>query len=292
MRALACAVQHAHLATSITPSAGDAWSTLAFVLYLQGDAAEGAAAAQKATALEPDNWQHWLRLAFVSWGENRIRAARMALQLCPGLALAYWLIATVLIARGAFDAALEVLRHGCAAQDAQATATEGFPGLGLHLLRGLVLAAQQQLDHAVDALNLELSGMCHEQMYARECASNTWYALGAIRRRQRRRSEAEQAFANGLQVAPAHVWTLAALGRTLGSGEAGTPRALDTALAGAAGLACAGRHAEAAAAYRAAVLSASMPCAGWLLPVEPLIDPDSRADIWADVLAIVRRRAV
>ena len=34
--------------------------------------------------LEPDNWRHHFRLAFVSWGEERLRAAHRTLALAPG----------------------------------------------------------------------------------------------------------------------------------------------------------------------------------------------------------------
>src|SRR5436309_486084 len=80
--------------------------------------------------------------AFVSWGEERLRAAHRVLTLCPGLALAYWFAATVFVARQAFDAALVELRAGCASQDAQRRETGRFNAVGLHLLHGLVLAAQ------------------------------------------------------------------------------------------------------------------------------------------------------
>jgi hypothetical protein len=68
---------------------------------------------------EPNVWQHSLRLAFVSWGDQRLRAAQRVLTLCPELALAHWFAATVFITRQAFDAAIKHLRDGCAAQDAQ-----------------------------------------------------------------------------------------------------------------------------------------------------------------------------
>jgi tetratricopeptide (TPR) repeat protein len=248
-----------------------------------------------------------VRLAFVSWGEDRIRAARTMLGLSPATALGHWLIATVLIARGAFDAALDVLRDGCTAQDEESAGRGTFPAVGLYLLRGLVLAAQQRLDEAVDALTRELSGIDKGQMYARECVANTWYALGAIHLRRRQRDAAEDAFANALRVAPAHVFTLAALGRLpsvpsftihpstpLGAGDSRFTIDLDRQLAGAIALARAGRHGEAAQTYRMAIegLPSTMQSAGWLLPVEPLLDPMSRRDIWGDVLAIVRRRAL
>jgi hypothetical protein len=70
------------------------------------------------------------------------------------------------------------------------------------------------------------------------------------------------------------------------------PRALDAMLARAVGLARAGRHSDAAKAYRDAVTASLLPSAGWILPVEPLINPSSHPDIWADTLAIVRRRAL
>src|SRR2546430_9108078 len=47
-----------------------------------------AAAARNATSLEPDDWRHYLSLAFVSWGEDRLRASHKVSKLCPGLALA------------------------------------------------------------------------------------------------------------------------------------------------------------------------------------------------------------
>jgi hypothetical protein len=41
--------------------------------------------------LEADNWRHHLRLAYVSWGEERLREAGRTLALLPGFPLAHWL---------------------------------------------------------------------------------------------------------------------------------------------------------------------------------------------------------
>lgn len=282
-------VEHARRAIALAPESGDAWSSLALALYLHGAIDESAAAARKAVALERDNWLHWLRFAFVSWGEDRIRAARTIRAFYPDLALAYWLIATVLIARGAFDVTLSVLNAGCAAQDRQSTRPGSFPAVGLHLLRGLVLAALDDLDAAEQALTRELS--CAEgQLYARECHANTWYALGAVRLRQRRRQDAEQAFANALQVAPAHLFALAALGRTRPASSK-DPRALESSLAEAIRLARVGQHSEAADAWHAAVAACPLPYAGWILPVGPVINPAAHPALWAGVLTTVRTRA-
>ena len=217
------------------------------------------------------------------------------LALCPGLALAHWLEESPRVASspvGAFKPALDVLHEGCAAQDAQSTARGSFPAVGLHLLRGLVRAARGRLDGAAEAFTRELACVRAGSCTARECAANTWYTLGAVRSRQRRRTNADDAFRSALQVAPAHLYTSAALGRPLPCLDPSDPRTLDAAFASAAGMARAGRRADAAKAYRAAVVNASLPCAGWLLPVEPLIDAGSHPDIWSDIVAIVRRRAV
>ena len=144
--ALQTADRHAREACRLDPSSGEAWSTLAFVLHRRGDGREAIAAAREAVRLEPDVWRHYLRLASVSWGDERLRAAHRVRKLCPGLALAYWFTATVFVARQAFDAALEALRTGCAAQDAQCKETGRFHMVGLHLLHGLVLAAQGAMD--------------------------------------------------------------------------------------------------------------------------------------------------
>jgi predicted Zn-dependent protease len=109
------AEHHAREACRLDPSSGEPWSTLAFVLFLQGNARDAVAAAYNAISLESDDWRHHLALAFVSWGEERLRAAHKVSKLCPGLALAHWLAATVFIARQAFDAAVPGGRAGAVA---------------------------------------------------------------------------------------------------------------------------------------------------------------------------------
>jgi tetratricopeptide (TPR) repeat protein len=131
-------------------------------------------ACRKAVALERNGWRHWLRLAYVSWGDERIEAAETALKLHPDLALAHWLLATVLIARGAFDAALIAILAGCAAQDKQRIAPGPYPAVGLHLQHGLVLLALGRLDEALRAFESELDVPDYGQLYARERAAKRW----------------------------------------------------------------------------------------------------------------------
>jgi DNA-binding winged helix-turn-helix (wHTH) protein len=177
-------IQHAHKGCELDPTSGEAWSTLAFVLYLHGDARDAAAAACKATMLEPEDGRHALSTARVSWGGDRLRAAARALTMGAGTALPHWLRGTVLIARGTFPAAFEEVRLGCAAQDAQIKGV-GFPAVGLHLQHALLLGAHGLLDEAVAALQRELTWANSGQVYARECAANTCYTLGAIYWRSR-----------------------------------------------------------------------------------------------------------
>ena len=273
------------------PASADAWSTLGFALSLTGDTDAASAASWKAVALEPSGWRHWLRLAYVSWGEERIEAAHTARTLCPDLALAHWLTGTVFVARGAFDAALTELRTGCAAQDRQRLISAIYPAVGLHLLHGLVLAAQDRLDEAAHAFQRELAGPDRDQLYSRECAANTWYAIGAVHVRRGQGGDADAAFRRALEIAPGHLVSRAALGLPIAALPPSDPRALDPAMARAIGLARSGRHREAAAMYEEAVSSARTPNAGWILPVEPILHPAARPDVWTNALAIVRRRA-
>src|SRR5262249_43038519 len=92
---LQLAIHHASKGCELEPASADAWSTLAFAFCLNGATNDAEAAACKAVELDSSDWRHAMRLAYVSWGGARLRAARRVLKLCPGLALAHYLIATV-----------------------------------------------------------------------------------------------------------------------------------------------------------------------------------------------------
>jgi DNA-binding winged helix-turn-helix (wHTH) protein len=290
--ALTMALDHAVKGCELAPASADAWSTRAFALCLNGETDDAEAAAWKAVDLDPSDWRHAMRLSYVSWGEARLRAARRVLTLCPGLALAHYLMATVFVARQAFAAALDLLRDGCAAQDAQANSTTGYPGVALHLHRARVLAATGDVDAAIDELARELDAPHRGQVYARECIANTWYTLGALRHRQGRRDAAATAFHEALNVVPGHLFATAALGGdTTCPPRRQDPHTIDLAMAQAIGLARAGRHRDAARICGDALAQAPPGGAGWLLPAEPTLDPIARLDIWAPTLAILRGRA-
>ena len=134
---LAAAANHAREACRLDPNYGEGWATLGFVLDRTGAAVDAAAALTRAVSLEPDNWRHHLRLAAVSWGEARLRAARRTLALLPGCPLAHWLAATVHVARQAPDEAERELGEG-----ARALSARGGHAL---LRRGARMAARADL---------------------------------------------------------------------------------------------------------------------------------------------------
>jgi DNA-binding winged helix-turn-helix (wHTH) protein/Tfp pilus assembly protein PilF len=284
---LAQGIRHARTACLLAPASGEAWITLAFVFHLNGENKHATAAALKAMALGPENWRLALRAAYVCWGERRLDAAVRAITLRPGTALAHWLISTVFIARQAFPRALEELRIGCAAQEAQVRGSD-YPAVGLYLLHGLVLAAHGRLDEAARQLQRELTWADSGQLYAQKCAANTWYALGAVCLRQQKRAEADAAFKRALTIYPRHVSAASVLhGKVPASASA-----IDAALGLAIVLARGGRHVEAARVYHDAVGQTPSGSAGWLLPVEPMLNPLAHPEVWAKALALIANRAL
>ena len=134
------------------------------------------------------------------------------------------------------------------------------------------------------------------QLYARECSANTLYADGAIRLRQGRRDEAAAAFREALKRVPGHPLAAAALARVPSgsstSAVRGDAMGVDPAIVQAAVLALAGKHDQAARLCGDALARAEPGPAGWLLPVEPLLNATAHRDVWADTLAMVRDRAI
>jgi tetratricopeptide (TPR) repeat protein len=256
--------------------------------------------------LKPDNWRHHIRLAYVAWGEERLRAAHKTLVLFPGFPLAHLLAATVYVARVAFDLAEQELHTGATAQDAQ-QGSHAFTSVGCHWLLGLVLLARGDEQRAFDELQRELLFETNGHLYARECAANTWYAIGALHLRRGHRPDAAVAFEHALERVPSHLLALiglslaretpaeretlhARIGRRLGQLEAsglGVERALARAALGVA----AGGPEDAARILDEALGAASTGSAGWLIPVDPLLNVSAHEPALARVLARLRTRA-
>src|SRR4029453_15838537 len=114
--ALDRAARHAREACRLDAQSGEAWATLGFVLDRTGHRLDARAGAGRAVSLEPDNWRHHFRLALVSWGEERLRAAHRTLALLPDFPLARWLAATVHVARQVLPEAQRELEAGLSSQ--------------------------------------------------------------------------------------------------------------------------------------------------------------------------------
>jgi tetratricopeptide (TPR) repeat protein len=301
--ALALAGYHAREACRLDPRSGEAWATLAFVLDRSGSSVDACAAANRAVMLEPDNWRHRFRLSFVSWGEARLRAARQTLALLPDFPLAHWLAATVYVARQALPEAERELLAGLATLAGQRAGGTKFSAVALHWLMGLIYLSRDDETRALDAFERELSFEDAGQLYARECAANTWYAIGAVRLRQGRRTDAAAAFTHALERVAAHPMARVGLAAAGSGDQTGLPpidttvdhhsraASVDEAMVRAAQLVVAGVHGEAARVVDAALVAAPPGNAVWLLPIEPLLHVAARPDVWSRPLTTLRNRA-
>ena len=304
--ALVAAVQHAREACRLDPGLAEAWATLGFVLRAAGDSHSALAAARRAVTLEPDNWRHQLRLAFVGWGEERLRAANRALHLLPGLGLAHFLAATVHVARQSYAAAERELVAGAAAQDEQRAGGSRFSAVGLHWLHGLVRLRDGDAVSAREAFERELAFEQAGHLYTRECCAHAHYALGALAARAGDRAAAIAAFDRALACAGGHVMPLAAkaalaedasavaLNATLDARLAALRAhglTIDAAVAGSVNDVLHGEHARAAGRIQKAIAETAPHAQGWLIPIDPLLNVVAHVDTWAAVLAALRTRA-
>ena len=293
--ALETATRHSREACRLSPDYGEAWATLGFVLDRTGRHVDALAATRRAVTLEPDNWRHHFRLAYVGWGEERLRAAHRTLALLPGFALARWLIATVYVARNALDEAERELAMGIATQSGAPTA-QRFSAVALHWLQGLIHLARDDRQSALDAFERELTSEGDGHLYGRECCANTWYAIGALRLRQGDREAAAAAFREAVRRIPGHPLARLGLAGAYASDAAVAGRhehgaSVDATIAHALVLARAGKHVEAAALVEQALAAAPPGNAGWVIPIEPLLHVSAQPDIWVAALARLRSRA-
>jgi DNA-binding winged helix-turn-helix (wHTH) protein/Tfp pilus assembly protein PilF len=303
--ALERAAHHAREACRLEPHYAEAWATLGFVLDKTGARDDAQAAGRLAIALEPDNWRHHLRLASISWGEARLRAAGRALALLPGHPLAHWLAATVHVARGALDEAERHVHAGIDEQRRLEEAPATFNGVGLEWLAGLLCLARGEEDKAMAAFERELSLERGGHLYARECCAHAWHAIGALHLRAGRRDEAAEAFRQAIAriaghplahvgLAAAQRGDAASAGETAPTADAsapGGPTPFEVLLARSAALTLGDRRDEAAAVVERALASAPPGNAGWLVPLEPLLRVFSNPRPWTAVLARLRARA-
>jgi DNA-binding winged helix-turn-helix (wHTH) protein/Tfp pilus assembly protein PilF len=289
------ALSHAQTACRLNPEYGEAWATLGFVLELGEHGIDALAALRRAVTLEPDNWRHHLRLAYASWGETRLRAARQALALLPDCPMAHWLVATVFVARGALAQAERELDTAIVMLADEPRMPDRFSVVALHWLKGLLLHAQGDDDGAMAMFERELALESRGQLYARECCANAWYAIGACRLRRGDRADARAAFEQAVARVPRHPMAHAGLAVSSGSMTCealdNAPPSMDVGIARAALRVAVDDVSGAVAIVAAALESAPLGNAGWLLPVEPLLDIARAPDAWGSVLMMLSGRA-
>ena len=300
--ALAVASRHAREACRLDPQSAEAWATLGLVLDRGGERLDASAAAKRAVALEPDNWRHHFRLAYVSWGEERLRAAHQTLALLPHFPLAHWLAATVYVARQLFDEAERELDAGLAADGGEPTTGARFSAVALHWLRGLIRLSRGDDTAAFDDFERELASEHGGQLYARECAANTWYAIGALQLRRGRREDACAAFTRATARVAAHpmanvaLVAAGALDHASSAASAAIPTgrgvpAVEAAMAHAAQLVLAGDHDAAGRVIAEMLANAPRGNAAWTVPIEPLLQVGAHSAAWTLALARLRNRA-
>ena len=305
LEARTAAVTHAQEACRLDAHFAETWATLGFVLNRTGAQTDALAASRRAVMLDPASWRHHLRLAYVSWGEERLRAAHRTLALMPGLPQAHWFAASVHVARQALAEAERELEAGIAALDDQLSGAVRFSGVGLHWLRGLLSLAAGETELALASFRRELAAETSGHLYARESCASAWYAVGATRLRQGDAAAAASAFREALTRIPYH--GLARVGLVMlgaeplgmpGVTDAGArvalaeqPLALELALAAAANEGHRGAHEAAAHRVGQALAAAPMGSDGWLIPLEPLLNVAAYPGAWDGVLRLLRARA-
>lgn len=306
--ALQLAVTHAREACALSPDFAEGWATFGFVLDRVGERTNALAALRRSVTIEPNNWRHWLRLAYAGWGEERLRAAERTLVLLPHCPMAHWLVATVHVARHSLAAAeLDVDAGINATQDESPGATR-FPVVALFWLKGLLCLARGADDEALGWFDRELSLEQRGHLYTRECCANVWYAIGAVHLRRAQTKEARAAFDQTLrrvsQHAMAHAGLRLLLSRARGASSVGTNErptntdtphsaalGVDDAIADAAVMVAAGGAAAAAQHVCRALGAAPAGSAGWRVAIEPLLDTGRTPEAWAPVFALLRTRA-
>jgi tetratricopeptide (TPR) repeat protein len=219
--------------------------------------------------------------------------------------MAHWLAATVQVARQAFRDAERELAAGLRAQEHEVESRGRFTAVALHYLAGLLHLRRADDAAALTAFERELAAEVNGHLYARECCANTYYAIGVLHLRYGRVDASAAALNEALTRIPNHALARVVLAHLCAASGAQIhhpsaqppdaspvrPRGMDAAFATAATLVLRDRIADAAAAIEHALDGAEAGSAGWLLPVEPLLQPASAPGHWAGALARLGARA-
>lgn len=287
---LSRAMTAARQASTLDPSLGEAWAVLGYLLCAAGKSDEGQAAARRATALEPENWRHHYRLAYGTWGEERLRAVDRTLALMPGFAPARMLACMVFVARGTIDRAEREAAIGVEAQRQNQADHTPLPAVGFHWLRGMILAAKGDRAAALACFAEEIDGGKSGHVYAREFVVNARVAAGFTALEQRDLERASASFAAALTDAPGHpkasvgMYAIAAASNDHGVIDQcrqetvaaihelrRSERHTEAALVSAGAQIVQGHTGEAAEALDRLLASSPAGPAGWIIPIDPML---------------------
>jgi DNA-binding winged helix-turn-helix (wHTH) protein len=284
------AMRSAQQASTLDPTLGEAWAVFGYLLCAAGRIDEGQAAARRATALEPENWRHHYRLAYGSWGEERLRAVDRTLTLMPGFAPARMLACMVFVARGTMDRARREASIGREAQRKNQADQTPLPAVGFHWLHGMILAAEGDDEGALASFTEEVAALESGHVYAREFVVNARVATGFTELHRQNLDGGSASFAAALADAPGH--PKASLGMYAIAAGSGDRQAIDrtrdaaaqaidelkrsgrqaeAALVAAGAQIVEGQTADAAAALDRLLASAPAGPAGWIIPIDPML---------------------
>ena len=272
---LARAMQAARQATTLDASLGEGWAVLGYLLNAAGRSAEGQAAARRAAAIEPDNWRHHYRLAYGSWGEERLRAVDRTLALMPGFAPARMLACMVFVARGTLDRAEREAMIGAEAQRQNQEAQTPLPAVGFHWFRGLLLAARGDRDGALRCFADEIDAGSSGHIYAQEFVVNAHVATGFVAL-PHDRDAASAAFVRAASHPKAMVGSYAINGDRAAVDAAiaeltRVERHAEAALVTAGAQIVSGQTTAAFATLNHLLTSAPSGPSGWIIPIDPML---------------------
>ena len=154
--------------------------------------------------LEPDNWRHHLRLASVSWGEERLREAVGRWRCCPAFrSRTGW--PPRCTSRGRRSTRPSASSMPASPPGRGRAARRASAASRLHWLRGLDLSgARRRTRGRSSDFERELSFEASGHLYARECCANTWYAIGALPRPQAAADSGRGRVSAGAESRPEH----------------------------------------------------------------------------------------
>jgi tetratricopeptide (TPR) repeat protein len=272
---IARAMKAARQATTLDASLGEGWAVLGYLLCAAGKMEEGQAAARRATALEPENWRHHYRLAYGSWGEERLRAVDRTLAIMPGFAPARMLSAMVFVARGTVERAERETAIGAETQRQNQTDQTPLPAVGFHWLRGMILASKGDRTGAVACYEEELASAAGH-VYGREFALNAQVALGFSRLHEGDRDGASAAFTAAITHPKSRVG-MCAINRDAQEVETAiaeltkSERHAEAALVRAGSQIVGGAVDQAVATLDRLLTSAPPGPTGWIIPIDPML---------------------